>query len=368
VLGGLLFSIGLELFLHWAVRSWQRLSRLDYALVMTILVVVVSVNFLAGIGVGLLIACIIFVFNYSRISVVKYILSGNELTSSFSRSWRERQLLNKHVDEILVLCLQSYIFFGTAHSLYETVLNRLREARAAAPVRYLVLDFRLVSRLDSSAALSFTKIERLAESEFIALIYCGLSDPLRHILSEGGCLTGPDECRHIGIDIDHSIEWCEERILCAEGSSSHQSQQLGDQLLELFPSGQQIEEFMSYFKPIDVPADHYLFHQHDPPRDLYFIESGQVTIWLELPDDQRTRLRTMGAGTVIGEMGLFTGERRSASVVTDRPSLLHALSAEALAEMRRRSPQLADVFQTFVIRTLSERLRHCETQLQALLL
>jgi SulP family sulfate permease len=125
---------------------------------------------------------------------------------------------------------------------------------------------------------------------------------------------------------------------------------------------------MSYFKPIDVPADHYLFHQHDPPRDLYFIESGQVTIWLELPDDQRTRLRTMGAGTVIGEIGLFTGERRSASVVTDRPSLLYALSAEALAEMRRRSPQLADVFQTFVIRTLSERLRHCETQLQALLL
>jgi SulP family sulfate permease len=367
VLGGLLFYLGLELLLTWAILSWFRLSRLDYALVITILVVVATVNFLAGMAVGLLIACLLFVVNSSRIDVVKYTLTGREQTSSFSRSRREQELLEQRAGEILMLCLQSYIFFGTAHSLYETVRRLLGSSRD--PVRFLILDFRLVSRLDSSAAFSFAKIHQLARQRFVALVCCGMTAPIEHVLREGGCLDGAEDPAVVSPDLDHAIEWCENRILRREGGEPVTHHPIAEQLHDLLAGAADVQTFIRYFEPLDVPAHHCLFRQGDEPTNLYFLESGQVTIWLELPGEHHpTRLRTMGAGSVIGEMGLFTGEPRSASVITDQPTRLHGLSLASLQAMRQRSPHLADAFQGFLIRTLSERLTHCERKLQALLL
>ncbi|MEB3336890.1 MAG: SulP family inorganic anion transporter [Leptolyngbyaceae bacterium] len=367
VLGGLLLYLGLELLFEWVYVAWSKLSRLDYALVIIILVMIAVVDFLAGIGMGLLIACLLFVFNYSRFNVIKHVISGAEQSSSFSRSFKEQKLLQEKGHQILILCLQAYIFFGTANTLLEYVRQRI-EGVDRPPIRFLILDFRLVSSLDSSAAFSFVKIKQLTAKHGVTLVFSHLSAPIQQKLMEGGCLDPQDKQSQVFSDLDHSIEWCENKILQKEGSTCDLLLPLAQQLQDLFLSEEQVPRFISYLEPLEAPADYCVFRQGELPEILYFIESGQVTIWLELPSGKKARLRTMGSGTIIGEMGLYTGEPRSASVITDQPSQLYGLSAQALQTMQTESPELANAFQKFVICTLSERLAHREKKLQALLL
>jgi SulP family sulfate permease len=99
---------------------------------------------------------------------------------------------------------------------------------------------------------------------------------------------------------------------------------------------------------------------------MYFIESGQVTAKLELADGRWVRLRSQGAGTVVGEVGLFLGGRRSASVITEQASTVYYLSADALSRMRTTDPALALAFHQFLVCLLAERLTSASNMLQDL--
>ena len=95
VFGGLLFYLGLSLLLEWVYQGWFKLSRLDYALVILILAIVANFGFLEGVGVGLIIACLLFVITYSNLQVIKNTLSGLTYQSNFDRSFHEKKLLRK---------------------------------------------------------------------------------------------------------------------------------------------------------------------------------------------------------------------------------------------------------------------------------
>ena len=47
---------------------------------------------------------------------------------------------------------------------------------------------------------------------------------------------------------------------------------------------------------------------------LYLVIAGEVDVWVEAPDGERSHLDTLGAGSVLGEMGMMTGEPRRATV------------------------------------------------------
>src|SRR5262245_41794858 len=66
ILGGLLFFLGVSFLLETVYDSWFRLPRGEYALVIAILVVVVTVGFLEGVGVGIVVSSVLFAVNYAR--------------------------------------------------------------------------------------------------------------------------------------------------------------------------------------------------------------------------------------------------------------------------------------------------------------
>ena len=123
---------------------------------------------------------------------------------------------------------------------------------------------------------------------------------------------------------------------------------------------------MKYLERREAPEGHTLMHQGDPPHSLYFLESGQVTVQLE-GKGERVRLRTMGPGTVVGELGLYLKLPSTASVVTDKPSVLYRLTAKALEELEQNEPEVASAFHRFIIHCLGERLMHTNESLRALM-
>ena len=82
----------------------------------------------------------------------------------------------------------------------------------------------------------------------------------------------------------------------------------------------------------------------DPPGELFFIESGQVTVQLEYLDRNPFRLGTRGAGEVVGEIGFYLNQPRTAAVITNEPSTIQRLSWKTLKEMEKKDPEVANLF------------------------
>jgi SulP family sulfate permease len=66
----------------------------------------------------------------------------------------------------------------------------------------------------------------------------------------------------------------------------------------------------------------------------------------------------MGSGRVVGEIGFYLGQARTASVIADVPSIVYRLSRETLTRMEQESPETASALHRVIVHLLSERLTH----------
>ena len=90
-------------------------------------------------------------------------------------------------------------------------------------------------------------------------------------------------------------------------------------------------------------------------------------VCLETEGGEQVRLRTLGLGTAVGELGLYLGTTTTASVIAESPTVAYRLSRTALAMMKEEEPELAATFHEFVAHLLSERLTAITRTLEAVL-
>jgi len=77
-------------------------------------------------------------------------------------------------------------------------------------------------------------------------------------------------------------------------------------------------------------------------------------------------VRTMGPGTVVGELGEYLNIPATASVVTDQPSVIYLMSSERFQQLDEQDPKLAAAFHKFIARLVGDRLRNTLDTIRAL--
>jgi SulP family sulfate permease len=157
--------------------------------------------------IGLVIGCAIFALNASRVNAIKFSFDGTNYRSSLDRDATDLALLNKAGQQIQGMCLQSYLFFGSANRLYQYI--KLLFARQV-DCRFLVFDFRLVVGIDSSATHSFRQIKRAADERGVKLVLVNLGRELERAFITTQ-LISPDIA--VVSDLDHALETCEDAII-----------------------------------------------------------------------------------------------------------------------------------------------------------
>lgn len=367
VLGGLLMFLGIEFLRAWVIDGWRRLPRSDYVIVILILATIGAVGFLEGIALGLAAAIAMFVVNYSRAEVIKHSMSAAILSSNVHRSEHDANLLRQHGEKILALKLQGYLFFGTANKLLTYIAERA-QASDTSDLRFIVLDFQLVTGIDSSAATSFMKLKQFSEQAGFFIVMSSLEPGLERQLGNVLVPSQDEERIEVYPDLDHGLEHCEEALLAelSEGRD-YREESLQAFLEEHFDAGDVSRLFDKYFDCRAVKKGTFLIHQDSEPDALFFIESGRATVVYENPDGSLTRLRKLNHGAAIGEIGYYLGELRTASVVVDDTSVVYQLSAHSLQRMEREDPPLAFGFHRFIIELLSLRLVHNSRTLSVLM-
>ena len=324
ILGGLLLYLGLDMMRQWTVRSFKQLSMIDWLTVIGILLIAIKFGFVTAVFAGLLAGCASFAASYSRIPVVRLRYNGESAESNVERAESDRKLLHDNGWQLLTMHLQGYLFFGTASSL----LRQIRMARdGEQPFRYLVLDFRGVDDIDSSAVFSFERLRQLAERVGFTILFTSFSDRLSRRLRGAGLITSAhddDLARGVRLfdTLDHGLEWCEERILASLRPALSTPEPLAKLLSSEFADPASAERFVGLLERRRVAKGSSLIQQGDISDDLYFLESGRVTVLVTFASGAVMRVRTMGPGTMVGELGFYLGMARSATVVADEPAIV----------------------------------------------
>lgn len=364
LLGGIIFFLGLDFLNDWIVEGYKKFSYIDFGIVLLIVLTVAFVDFLTGVTVGLVLTIILFVVNYSRINIFHYMSSGAEMMSNVERTAYHQESLSELGQYIEIIELRGFIFFGTVNHLLGLVRQRYQDEEKSQ-LQYLLLDFRRVTRIDSSAILGFQKLRHTAFINNFTVLFTHLpEDTHYHFVDEG--LDESDDHIQIFSDLDYGLEWCEDALLNDFGiTQALISVMLESQLEEQGFDVQLVEPLRQYLERRELEKGDYLMRQSNHASDLYFIEMGQVSVVLELPDNQTMRLRTMQMGTVVGEIGFYLRQKRSASIIADTKVVAYRLSQEALERMKAEQPQLAIALDEMMLRIVADRLARNNRSIEA---
>jgi len=376
VLGGVLIFLGSTFLADWLYDGWRKLSRTDYVLVVIIFFVMSAWGLLPGLGVGIALAAGLFLVEYSRVPVVRHILSGRSYHSRVERPLPQAKLLRQEGLALVIVELQGYVFFGTANGLYEQMKERLRSAQPS-PMRVVMLDFRRVNGVDASAALSFLRLKRLLRQHQVMLVFTHLRPDIEQRLRRDVLTPNDQDAWRVFPDLDHGVEWFEEGVL--QGEAGKQAEvmaqpgvvQVGQEqggLALLFAAlgeeagrmddevDQALLHMMAYLERVPLDAGQTLIQQGEPQQYLYFLDDGELTTELRMDTNELVRLASNGPGTSVGELGLYLNVPASASVVAVRPSTAYRLSAENLRLMEQENPLAAAVLHRFLLKRLGQRL------------
>ena len=377
VLAGLLLYLGLALLREWLWDAFFKLPLREYALIVGILLLIAVRDIITGVTVGLLVASVFFAYSYSRADYIRHNLSSSTHRSNKERSLEEMAELGRRGTLARALCLQGYLFFALAASLVETVRDLiLREG-----VRYLLLDFRMVQGLDASVALAFGKLHQLCARHGVRLVLSGLRPEIHALLVQMRFL--PHREIHVVPDLDRGLEWIEHQLLLPSASDETAPRESAGapatsdgaalpevdlrKTLAAHFTGEALEVLLGLCETLELAPDTALIRQGDPGEALYFVERGEVSVFVPLGDQRRKRVRTLSAGTVVGEMALYSGQPRSADVVAETPCRVRRLSAERFARLEREHPAVAIQFHGFVVRLLAQRLAAANDEIRSLL-
>jgi SulP family sulfate permease len=371
VLGGIALFLGLSFLVEWVYDAWFKLPKTDYGIVILVLLVIATVGFLQGVGVGLLVSIALFVISASRVNVTKHILSGATHQSHTARSLPQARILQEEGEQIHILDLQGFLFFGTANTLLNRIQDRVNDP-SQLPLKYVVLNFHSVNGLDSSAVLSFVRLKQLLQQQEIKLVLTDLSPIIRTQLKRGGCLLPDDPVCQVFPDLDRGLEWSENDLLDVIPLRRARSLPLLMQLSNFFCDRDQAAEFLGYLEEWDAEAGDIVFQQGQTAAAIYLIEVGQVTVFLggqqgERQQGQTHGIQTLGAGHVVGELDFFRHTAHQTSALVDAPSTLYRLSIEGFERMQQDHPEVAATFQSAVIQIMGDRLTHAYEEIADLL-
>jgi SulP family sulfate permease len=319
---------------------------------------------------------VLFAVSYGRIELVREVAFGETYRSNVDRPPGQRAVLRSMGDRVQILRVNGFVFFGSANSL----LERIRKRVEAEPPRFLVVDLRRVTGVDSSAVVSFVKVVHLAETNRFELVFTGASDPVRKQLERGGVVEAEGIVR-FEPDLDRGLQWSEEGLLRVAGPDGTvvEGAPVGNgavhagtervtspdgtsAVLAGMPAGLE-----TYLERITLPEGTVLIRQDEPPDDLFVLEAGRLSVEMVTAEGTRLRLRSVNPGVVVGEVSMYTGLPRTADVVAETPSVVLRLRGATIRRMEADEPELAAAVHRWLARTLSERLTDTLREFDALL-
>jgi CRP/FNR family transcriptional regulator len=121
---------------------------------------------------------------------------------------------------------------------------------------------------------------------------------------------------------------------------------------ELSPD--ELERVSQVAIPRRFPQETRVFHEGDSGDACYIVREGSCRVTREHRDGRAITLATLGPGAIFGELAMFDGGIRSASVEATEDTELLALPAADMRALLRDHPEMAEKLVVALTRRLRE--------------
>lgn len=215
MVGTLIFDLGFELLLEAVWLPRKKLKLAEYLTVLVIVLVMGIYDFVIGIGIGILLAFVSLVIQTSRVSTIRATFGGDVVTSTVRRNPSQHHYLHQVGQQIYIMKLTGYLFFGTVVSVEQRIRDLLDDdAFAKKPIKFLILDLWHVSGLDYSAGEAFNTISRLLDKKGVIFVLSGVTPEgqVGSNLRAVGLGCGDIEVMMLP-DLNSALESCENELL-----------------------------------------------------------------------------------------------------------------------------------------------------------
>ncbi|KAL8948391.1 MAG: hypothetical protein Q9222_005418 [Ikaeria aurantiellina] len=428
VVGALIFYLGLDLMREALVDTWGKVHRVEYLTSATklysryfkIIVIVVTMgawDFVIGILVGILLACVSFVLQSARVSAIRNSLAGGVAISTVRRHPLQTHFLQNAGKQIYVMKLAGYLFFGTIVGVEKEIRNMMNNQFEREPIRFLILDLQHVAGIDFSAAEAFTRINRILNVKRIALIICGISidSEIGRALCNVGLFEADDAVQFFGT-LNSALEHCENDLLlslyqqreplaepeCSPTFLNIPKQgipHLSNETIYSSPRKRELQEvaksafhehhhiphtrWQGYKQPLQlllrtfstvsdkpegfwyraVPfferkeytAGSVLYRREEIADGFLLLESGMLKAEYILPQlGEFTEL--IVEGTTCGELPFFSGTKRTSTTSAERDCVAWMLRQGQWENIQRHQPEIAQELLKISLKLTSERM------------
>ncbi len=367
-LAGILIVIGIRMFDRTSLHLLRsRATILDFAVIVAVVVVALTVSLIAASGVGIALAIVLFIREQIRGSIVRGKAYGNQIHSKRVRLPDEMAILESRGDQTAIFELQGSLFFGTTDQLYTSLEPELKTRT------YIILDMRRVQSVDFTAVHMLEQIEAILHERGATLIFSHLPEQLpsgqdmRQYFDQVGLIKSERHVRMFS-ELDEALEWIEERLIEEQHLERMLEKPLELREIEVFLGRKEstLAALEACMEKRTYKAGEKIFSQGDTGDELFLIRRGAVRIVLPLGNKQSHHLATFGRGDFFGEMAFLDPDPRSADALAFSDVDLFVLSRKRFDTLAEEHKRLAIGLVLSVARVLSTRLRYANAELRAL--
>lgn len=367
-LAAILIVIGLRMIdRHSLTFFFTPTTRLDFVVIMAVILVAIFGNLIAASGVGVALAIILFIREQTKSSVVRNRIEGHEIFSKRGRDEMDEGGAEGERDSTVVFELQGSLFFGTASQL-QTALEP-----ETATHKYVILSMRRVQSLDVTATHVLEQIKDRLEENNAYLVFCDIPKGLpsglkmKRFLKDTGVVR-PTNKAFAFRQLDEALEWVEgqERQHAKADTTDAIPLELREMPLFAGQSEHAITALEAALELRFVKAGKKVFKSGGDDTDLFIIRRGTVKITLPIRKKESYHLATSTRGAIIGNMGFLDIEGHAADAVALTDTEVYVLSREHFDALAEEHSGIELTLLKAVARNLSSRLRITIEELQAL--
>jgi SulP family sulfate permease len=193
-LAGILLKVGIDVIDWRFIKRWHRAPRVDFALMLVVLVLTIFVDVITAVGVGIVMASLVFVKEMADVQVqsIRTIVddAGHDLLTD-----DEAAAFRKCNGRATILHLSGAMSFGAANEM-------MRRIVAVKPVEVLIIDLSDVPSIDGSAALTLEEIIQRALDVDQEVQVVGMQFGVAKVLGRLGAIDGVREATRFSTRIE----------------------------------------------------------------------------------------------------------------------------------------------------------------------
>jgi SulP family sulfate permease len=367
-LAGILIVIGVRMIDREPLRFLEsRATVFDFAVVLAVVVVALTVGLIAASGVGVAMAIILFVREQIGGTVVRHKIYVNQMSSTWYRPEAEVRILDQKGDQAVIFELQGSLFFGNTQQLYADLEHEINTRS------YIIIDLKRVQSVDVTAAHLLNQVRDAIQERGARLLLSNVRENLpsgrnlREFFEQTGLMDAGDTVR-IFPELDSAIAWVEDRILGESESAQEQEVPMQLQEMDLFAKrkDETLQDLEARMQLRTYQPGEALYVRGAPGDELFWVRRGTIRIVAPLGAGRTRHIASFGRGDFFGGLAFLDNLPRTNDAIAHTVTEVYVLSREQFNQIADTHKKLAFNLIEAMARTLAMRLRHAEVELTML--